>query len=171
MRAKAATVPEEIRFFARVALFTAVITAIYWFVSYEEAGTLLLGGGYARIERFAKRFDIAVAIHNHGPEDKHFPAPSDALKLIKGRRRTSMLALCALVWSASWAVIASSDAVDGWVAVMLVVVGLGLFGLGETLWAPTGSTPTDSPSAAAGSASTTDSSPSRSKPCAARCQR
>jgi len=58
------------------------------------------------------------------------------LKLIKGRRRTSMLALCALVWSASWAVIASSDAVDGWVAVMLVVVGLGMFGLGETLWAP-----------------------------------
>ena len=58
------------------------------------------------------------------------------LHLIKGRRRTSMLALCALVWSASWAVIASSDAVDGWVAVMLVVVGLGMFGLGETLWAP-----------------------------------
>jgi MFS family permease len=58
------------------------------------------------------------------------------LRLIKGRRRTSMLALCAVVWSVSWAVIASSDAVDGWVAVMLVVVGLGIFGLGETLWAP-----------------------------------
>ena len=58
------------------------------------------------------------------------------LRLIKGRRRTSMLALCALVWSASWAVIASSDAVDGWVAVMLIVVGMGMFGLGETLWAP-----------------------------------
>jgi MFS family permease len=47
-----------------------------------------------------------------------------------------MLALCAVVWSASWGVIASSDAVDGWVAVMLIVVGLGMFGLGETLWAP-----------------------------------
>jgi MFS family permease len=47
-----------------------------------------------------------------------------------------MLAVCAGIWSVSWAVIASSDAVDGWVAVMLVVVGLGLFGLGETLWAP-----------------------------------
>lgn len=58
------------------------------------------------------------------------------LRLIKGRRRTSMLALCAAIWSASWAVIASSDAVDGWVAVALVVVGLGMFGLGETLWAP-----------------------------------
>jgi MFS family permease len=40
------------------------------------------------------------------------------------------------VWSLSWVVIASSAAVDGWTAVMLVVVGLGVFGLGETLWAP-----------------------------------
>jgi MFS family permease len=58
------------------------------------------------------------------------------LRLIKGRRRTSMLALCALIWSLSWAVIASSDAVSGWMAVSLVVLGLGMFGLGETLWAP-----------------------------------
>jgi MFS family permease len=59
-----------------------------------------------------------------------------ALRLIEGRSRSRMLALCATVWSASWAVIASSDAADGAAAVALVVVGLGLFGLGETLWAP-----------------------------------
>lgn len=35
------------------------------------------------IEKFAREYDIKIAIHNHGPEDKHFPAPSDALKLIK----------------------------------------------------------------------------------------
>lgn len=35
------------------------------------------------IERFAKQYDIKIALHNHGPEDKHFPAPSDALKLMK----------------------------------------------------------------------------------------
>jgi MFS family permease len=58
------------------------------------------------------------------------------LRLIRGRSRSRMLALCAAVWSVSWAVIAASDAVDGWVAVALVVVGLGVFGLGETLWAP-----------------------------------
>lgn len=34
------------------------------------------------IEKFVKQYDIKVAIHNHGPEDKHFPAPQDALKLI-----------------------------------------------------------------------------------------
>jgi sugar phosphate isomerase/epimerase len=36
-----------------------------------------------RIEKFVKQYDIKVAIHNHGPEDKYFPAPKDALKLIK----------------------------------------------------------------------------------------
>jgi MFS family permease len=59
-----------------------------------------------------------------------------ALKLIKGRRRSTMLALCAAIWSASWAVIGFSDAIDGWVAIAMVIFGLGLFGLGETLWAP-----------------------------------
>lgn len=58
------------------------------------------------------------------------------LRLIQGRRRSSMLALCAATWSVSWLVIASSDYVDGWVAVAAVIAGLGLFGLGETLWAP-----------------------------------
>lgn len=37
-----------------------------------------------RIERFVKSYDIAVAIHNHGPEDPHFPGPIDALKAIEG---------------------------------------------------------------------------------------
>ncbi len=36
-----------------------------------------------RIERFVKEYDIAVAIHNHGPEDEHFPRPQDGLELIK----------------------------------------------------------------------------------------
>lgn len=35
-----------------------------------------------RIERFARRYDIEVAIHNHGPEDKRYPSPYDALKFV-----------------------------------------------------------------------------------------
>ncbi len=35
------------------------------------------------IEKKVKQYDIKVAIHNHGPGDKHFPTPAIALKLIK----------------------------------------------------------------------------------------
>ncbi|MEO8909693.1 MAG: TIM barrel protein [Gemmatimonadaceae bacterium] len=37
-----------------------------------------------RVEKFAKQYDIKVAIHNHGPEDPDFPSPYDALKAIRG---------------------------------------------------------------------------------------
>jgi sugar phosphate isomerase/epimerase len=37
-----------------------------------------------RLEKFAKQYDIKVAIHNHGPEDKNFPSPYDVLKAVKG---------------------------------------------------------------------------------------
>jgi sugar phosphate isomerase/epimerase len=36
-----------------------------------------------KIEKFVKEYDIKAAIHNHGPEDKHFPAPADVLKVVK----------------------------------------------------------------------------------------
>jgi len=36
-----------------------------------------------RVEKFVKEYDIRVAIHNHGPEDKIYPSPLDVLKLAK----------------------------------------------------------------------------------------
>ena len=36
-----------------------------------------------RIERFVKEYDIRVAVHNHGPEDSHFPGPQDVLPHIR----------------------------------------------------------------------------------------
>jgi sugar phosphate isomerase/epimerase len=36
------------------------------------------------VEKMAKEFDIRIAIHNHGPEDKHFPSPYDVLDAVKG---------------------------------------------------------------------------------------
>lgn len=36
--------PEELRFFLRLGLFAALVATIYWFVSYEVAGTILLAG-------------------------------------------------------------------------------------------------------------------------------
>jgi sugar phosphate isomerase/epimerase len=35
-----------------------------------------------RIEKYVKEYDIRIAIHNHGPEDKLFPSPLDVLKAI-----------------------------------------------------------------------------------------
>ena len=36
-----------------------------------------------RIEKFVKEYDIRIAIHNHGPEDKVWPSPLDILKDVK----------------------------------------------------------------------------------------
>lgn len=36
-----------------------------------------------RIEQFVKQYDIRLAIHNHGPEDKLWPSPLDILKDIR----------------------------------------------------------------------------------------
>ena len=37
------------------------------------------------VEGLVKEFDIKLAIHNHGPEDKWYPRPDDAYNAIKGR--------------------------------------------------------------------------------------
>jgi sugar phosphate isomerase/epimerase len=37
-----------------------------------------------RLEKFVKEYDIRIAIHNHGPEDKLWPSPLDVLKSLKG---------------------------------------------------------------------------------------
>ena len=36
-----------------------------------------------RIEKFVREYDIRIAIHNHGPEDKLYPSPFDVLKVVK----------------------------------------------------------------------------------------
>jgi sugar phosphate isomerase/epimerase len=36
------------------------------------------------LEGLVKEYNIALAIHNHGPEDKHFPSPESVLEAVKG---------------------------------------------------------------------------------------
>jgi sugar phosphate isomerase/epimerase len=36
-----------------------------------------------RLEKFVKEYNIKLAIHNHGPEDKNFPSPFDVLAAVK----------------------------------------------------------------------------------------
>ncbi|MGB8438434.1 MAG: sugar phosphate isomerase/epimerase [Candidatus Acidiferrales bacterium] len=35
------------------------------------------------LEKFVREYDIRIAIHNHGPEDKLWPSPLDVLKAVK----------------------------------------------------------------------------------------
>ena len=44
------------------------------------------------LDRMVKQFDIRLAIHNHGPEDKRFPSPYDALKAAE--KFDSRIGLC-----------------------------------------------------------------------------
>ena len=37
-----------------------------------------------RVEKFVKEYDIRIAIHNHGPEDKVWPSPLNVLEAVKG---------------------------------------------------------------------------------------
>ena len=41
-----------------------------------------------RVEKLAKEFQIKVAIHNHGPEDKFFPSPHDVYKQSRAATRS-----------------------------------------------------------------------------------
>ncbi|HWG16694.1 MAG TPA: sugar phosphate isomerase/epimerase family protein [Acidobacteriaceae bacterium] len=36
-----------------------------------------------RLEKFVREYDVKLAIHNHGPEQKDFPSPFDVLKAIQ----------------------------------------------------------------------------------------
>src|SRR5574340_1435764 len=37
----------------------------------------------ARLEKFVQEYNIKLALHNHGPEDKHFPTPQSVLSAVK----------------------------------------------------------------------------------------
>lgn len=36
-----------------------------------------------KMEKFVKEYNIKIAVHNHGPEDKYFPTPQSVLKIVK----------------------------------------------------------------------------------------
>ena len=37
------------------------------------------------VEKFVKEYDLRIAIHNHGPTDKHYPSPLDVLQMVGNR--------------------------------------------------------------------------------------
>jgi sugar phosphate isomerase/epimerase len=66
--------------YARHASFPLMVTALDAKIPKEAEPAVL-----DIVEKMIREFDIKVAMHNHGPEDKHFPAPQDVMKLVSGR--------------------------------------------------------------------------------------
>lgn len=62
------------------------------------------------IEKAIREFDVKVAVHNHGPEDKHFPAPQDAYRLLADR--DPRFGLCMDIGHASRAGVDPAKTVD-----------------------------------------------------------
>jgi sugar phosphate isomerase/epimerase len=54
----------------------------------KRAGVKVIAAGdpapttLPRLEKFVKEYDLRIAIHNHGPEDKIWPSPYDVLKAV-----------------------------------------------------------------------------------------
>jgi MFS family permease len=106
--------------------------------------TLVITCGYAQMETGFTAYAIRYADVEPRALGWAFGANTAAIALgqllvlrwITGRRRSRLLALCSAMWSMSWVVIALGGLAAPGAAVVLVVAGLGLFGLAETLWAP-----------------------------------
>jgi len=37
------------------------------------------------VESMVKKYDLRIAIHNHGPDNKQYPSPRDVMRLVKNR--------------------------------------------------------------------------------------
>ncbi|GAA1942681.1 MFS transporter [Nocardioides marmoribigeumensis] len=105
---------------------------------------LLLTFGYAQVESGFAAYVVEVAdlpVWVLGPA---FAANTAAivggqmvaLRVVRGRRRSRVLAACAAVWAVSWTLVAVGGLLATAPAVVLMVVGLAVFGLGETLFSP-----------------------------------
>jgi MFS family permease len=89
-----------------------------------------VAGASTRVIGFAFAANTAVIVVAQLYVERH----------LQGRRRTRALAGVAVLWALSWLVIGSAALTGGAWSAAAVISGLALFGLGETLWAPTGNT-------------------------------
>jgi sugar phosphate isomerase/epimerase len=60
-----------------------------------------------KMEKYVKEYNIKIAIHNHGPEDKHFPTPESVLDAVK-----NMDPRCGLCMDIGHSVRTGADIVD-----------------------------------------------------------
>jgi MFS family permease len=114
------------------------------------AVTLLLAiGGYGQVSAGFPGFVSGVAHVSTRAIGFAFAANTGVIvvaqlfveRRLHGKRRTRALAGVAAIWAVSWVIIGTAAIWHGTLLPAAAVIGgLGLFGLGETLWAPTGAT-------------------------------
>lgn len=68
----------EWRLFAGAAFFFTVITAVYWFVTYEDAGTTMLGASVPAFAMVGLWLWFQQRHHDPRPEDRGDASPADA---------------------------------------------------------------------------------------------
>lgn len=113
-------------------------------VALVGCGVLAVTFGYGQLEAGATAYAVDVAGVPATALGWAFAANAAVivcgqvvlLRLTSGWRRTTALACAVLTWSLAWTVLASADLMPTAGAVAAVVIGLAIFGLGETLWAP-----------------------------------
>lgn len=113
-------------------------------VALVACGVLAVTFGYGQLEAGATAYAVDVAGVPATALGWAFAANAAVivcgqvilLRLTSGWRRTTALACAVLTWSLAWSVLAAADLMPVAGAVAAVVIGLAIFGLGETLWAP-----------------------------------
>lgn len=113
-------------------------------VALVGCGVLAVTFGYGQLEAGATAYAVDVAGVPATALGWAFAANAAVivcgqvilLRLTSGWRRTTALACAVLTWSLAWTVLAAADLMPVAGAVAAVVIGLAIFGLGETLWAP-----------------------------------
>lgn len=74
---------EEVRFFLRTALYTGLIATIYWVMSYEEAGTVLLAFLMGAALFFVGIVTVLVRSTHHGAPGRA-KGPAGLIKTVLG---------------------------------------------------------------------------------------
>lgn len=59
------------------------------------------------------------------------------ISVVKGRSRARVLAGVGVMWATSWLLFGSALTVGGWLAIGALILAMGVFALGETMWSPT----------------------------------
>ncbi len=105
---------------------------------------LLITFGYAQLESGFAAYVVEVARLPEWVLGPAFAANTAAivagqlvaLRLIQGRRRTRVLATCGVVWAVAWTLVAVAGVLPPVAAGLCAVLGLAVFGVGETLFSP-----------------------------------